>query len=236
MTHAYASKSESTAAETFSALPAPAYPCQSFAPLLPASYTDAAAATLTAKPDFLCQQSRSYTFIESKAGKLNSHRTHESSRAALESEYAYRFRRPSTDTSHSVLSKALWERGYRTSVLNHAFNHSLWKVAALQAQHGWQRYIVCFKNKPTKDDALRYLAAGLVFCTEKTAPQLLVTIELAQHGFFLPFVFNGKGYSFSVTANHLDCGKSSEEIADSDRIKFIAALSSANATDAAATF
>jgi hypothetical protein len=35
-----------------------------------------------------------------------------------------------------------------------------------------------------------------------------MTIELAQHRIYLPFIFEGRRYSFSITADHLDRGKS----------------------------
>jgi len=98
-------------------------------------------------------------------------------------------------------------------------------VLALQAEHGWQRYLVVFKNNPSKADAKRYLEAGLVFCTQKTLPDLLQTIELAQHGIFLPFVHEAKRakYSFTVTADHADLGKPEAIVAASDRTKLLAA-------------
>jgi hypothetical protein len=126
--------------------------------------------------------------------------------------------------SHSFLSSFLWNSPARRACIEHGFNHSLFKVAALQAEHGWQRYIVCFKNNPTKADAERYLDAGLVFCTLKNVESPLRTIELAQHGFFVPFQFVARSYSFTVTPDHSDFGESAEAIRASDRSKFMSAV------------
>jgi hypothetical protein len=146
--------------------------------------------TYTGKPNFLCCQPRSFTFLEFKAGKLNYHLTHESSRAALQSEYeACTGRITLEPLSHSLTSSYLYRRRPR-ACLDHGFNHSLFKVLALQAEHGWQRYTICFDKTPPKRDAIRYLEAGLVFCTLDTLPDMLRTIELTQHAIFLPFVFH----------------------------------------------
>lgn len=226
------STAEASAAATLAHLPFPAYPCEDFAEAgLPTTYQDAESATLIGKPDFLVRQSRSFTALEFKAGKLNHHLTHESSRSALQSEYeSYTGRVSFEPLSHSTTSSYLYRRRPR-ACLDHGFNHSLFKVLALQAEHGWQRYIVCFDKTPASRDAARYLEAGLVFCTLKTLPDMLRTIELAQHGFFIPFVFYSKRakYSFTVTPDHQDKGRSAESIRMSDRVKFDAVVAARRA-------
>lgn len=193
--------------------------------MLPPEYLDANGTSLIGKPDFLCRQQRGFTFIEYKDGRLNHQLTHESSRAALQSVYEqYAGKLSIEPLSHSFLSSFLWNSPARRACIEHGFNHSLFKVAALQAEHGWQRYIVCFKSNPTKADAERYLDAGLVFCTLKNVESLLRTIELAQHGFFVPFQFVARSYSFTVTPDHRDCGKPAETIRASDRAKFLSAV------------
>jgi hypothetical protein len=230
----YASKSESTAATSFAACPAPVVSCQTFAPLLSTQYADSDCTILTGKPDFFCQQLKSFTFMEFKNGRLNRHRSHESSRAAMQYEYS-RYDPTAPVETHSFLSSHFWK--CRPIVcLDHAFNHSLYKVAALQALHGWQRYIVVFKTSPTKAHAKLYIAAGLVFCTVKTAPDLLRTIELCQYGIFLPFNFKTRSYSFTVTPDHRDFGKAFHEVQMKDQCRLTAAIAAADHVDANFTF
>ena len=217
------SAAEAAAAETLATLPFPVHPCENFAAAgLPVTYHDAAGEQLTGKPDFLLCQTQSFTFLEFKAGKLNFHLTHESSRAALQSEYESCTGRFSIDpVPHSVTSSYLYRKRPR-ACLDHAFNHSLFKALALQAEHGWQRYVVCFEKTPPKRDAERYLEAGLVFCTLATLADMLRTIELAQFGIFVPFVFHSKKakYGFTVTPDHADKGRSADSVRASDRVKF----------------
>lgn len=166
--------------------------------------------------------------MEFKAGKLNHHLTHESSRAALQRDYeAYTGRYSFDPLPHSLTSGYLHHRR-PVSCLTHGFNHALFKVLALQAEHGWQRYVVVFEKTPAKRDATRYLKAGLVFCTVATLPDMLRTIELAQYGIFVPFVFEPKraNYSFTVTPDHRDRGRSIESVRASDRTKFETAVAS----------
>ena len=227
----YQSIAERKAAATFAAMPVPAVPCQDFADAgLPATYRDPDNVLLTGKPDFVTRQPFTVTCIESKHGRLNHHLTNESSRAALQTEYqAFTGRATLDNLTHSFLSQFLWKTAVqrtRMACVDHAYNHSLWKVLALQAEHGWQRYLVVFANNPSKADAKRYLEAGLVFCTQKTLPDLLQTIELAQHGIFLPFVHEAKrgGYGFTITADHFDLGKPEETVKAADRAKYLAAV------------
>lgn len=226
------STAEATAAAQLAILPFLVRPCDDFKTAgLRSTYQDAADEPHTGKPDFLCIQNRSFTFLEFKAGKLNHHLSHESSRSALQSEYEACTGRVSFERlSHSTTSSYLYRRRPR-ACLDHGFNHSLFKVLALQAEHGWQRYVVCFNKTPSRRDAARYLEAGLVFCTLKTLPDMLQTIELAQHGFFIPFVFYSKRamYSFTVTPDHEDKGRSAESIRMSDRVKFEAVVAARRA-------
>ena len=225
------SASEREALAVFATLPVPVVPTQSFSPHLSSQYRDGAGVELEGRPDALATQGRSYTFIEAKNGILNFHPDKSSSHRALQDEY--------TLTMHDGREKSynfLTDHFYRTNprlLLDHAWNHSLFKVLALQAEHGWQRYIVCFKKNPSRKDAKRYIAAGLVFCTEKTLMDMLRTIELAQHGIFLPFVFHSKRakYGFTVTPDHQDKGRSAESVCASDRLKFDTVIV-ANSTEA----
>lgn len=224
MTRTFASNAERNAAPVLAAQPAPSHPCQSFADAgLSSSYMDAANEACDGKPDFICRQSRSFTLLELKDGELNFDLTHESSRAALQSEYESMTGRIHFERlPHATLSSALYYGGRRRACLEHGWNHSLYKLLAMQAAYGWQRYVVVFMKTPPKRQAMRYLDAGLVFCTLKTLPDLLRTIELCQRGFFVPFVFISKRakYGFTVTPDHHDRGKSAETITASDRAKF----------------
>jgi hypothetical protein len=221
------SASERTALAFYATLPVSVKPTQTFAPHLPIHYRDGAGVELEGRPDALCTQSKSYTFIEIKNGVLNCHYDKGSSYWALQQEYALRAR-GSIDQPYNVLS----EHFHRTNPVflnDNAWNHSLFKVLALQAEHGWQRYIVCFKRNPSKRDAMRYADAGLVFCTEKTLVDMLRTIELAQHGLFVPYVLKTRTYGYSVTPDHTDKGRTPDAIQLSDRAKFEAAIASDNA-------
>lgn len=190
------SKSELSAAPLFASLPAPAFPRQSFAPELPSVYLDGENVPRTGKPDFICEQARTFTFFEYKAGKLNRHLSQNSSHAALQAEYGYH-----RDQTHAFLSNHFWNNGYRSGqqiCRDHAYNHSLFKVLALQALHGWEQYIVVFEKNPKPEDAEAYCAAGLVWCTEKTVHRLLASIDLCAHGVYFPFALHTTKYSVTV--------------------------------------
>lgn len=236
----YASKAERLAFPILAAQPAPSYPSQNFedAGLSPV-YHDPADQRCEAKPDGLCRQGHSFTFEEIKDSELNFHRTHESSRAALQEEYEAMTGRASlSKLPHSSTSGALFAAGRIPACLDHGFNHSVYKHLAVQAEHGWQRYMVVFLKTPPKRLAIRYLALGLVFCTLDTLPSMLATIELCQRGFFVPFQFISKraNYGYTVTPNHRDNGKSAAAIAISDRAKLLAAIDAADAAQEAARF
>jgi hypothetical protein len=227
MTRIY--KSETAAAKKYALMPTPAYECQSFryAGLTP-EYFDAVETKLDGKPDFLCRQQRTQTTIEHKAGVLNNHRTHESSRAALQAEYAYYLRRHFNEPmSHGFLSAAIWDAGYHQVVQRTGWNHSLYKLLALQAKHGWRNYIISFEKNPKPEDAKRYCDAGLVWCTDKTLPQLLMRIELEAHGLPISFVHRALKFSFEIS---FDDGSATE--ADY-RIQYLATVTAAEEAEIA---
>jgi hypothetical protein len=194
----YDSIAEGAAAPAIAALGGK--PCHTFAPHLPTKYMDAAGEALTGEPDFVVLRGQHRIYLEWKAGKLNHHYTRASSHEALEDEYRYFFRSPPEGKSHSALSNALYHAGRsgKLATLAHGFNHSLWKVLALQARHGWRNYVVCFKTNPKPEDAERYCAAGLVWCTLETLPQLLLRIELEAAGFPISFVHRAQKFSYEV--------------------------------------
>ena len=209
--------------------------CESFAPMLSPTYYDAANAELTGKPDFLIHRGGGYTNIEMKDSILNNHRTQGESTAALRRAYGDVFGRYGDHLQQSALTSALYSQGQRGQILEreNAWHNSLWKVLALQAQHGYQRYLVVFLSNPTGRDAARYCDAGLVFCTIKTLPDFLRCIELMRHGIYVPFQFSGKNYSFTVTPDLSSKGLSNADVTLIDRGRYIAAVASDRATEAA---
>jgi hypothetical protein len=224
------SASELSAAPLFASLPAPAYRRQTFAPELPTTYDDGENVSRTGLPDYVCHQSRTFTFFEYKAGKLNRHLSQSSSHAALQSEYGIR------EQSHAFLSDHFWYNGYgsgKTICLNHAYNHSLFKVLALQALHGWAQYIVVFKTNPKPEDAQAYCEAGLVWCTEKTVHRLLASIDLCAHGVYYPFYLRTTKYSVIVQPTPDDPSLSPEQITASRRTAYEAVVAAYSAAAAA---
>lgn len=223
MTQQFDSKAERTAAPIIKALGGER--CNDFAPLLPRTYLDFSGAELEGKPDFLIRRGTQFTFIELKAGVLNTHYTQKSSYDELASEYRYFIHRCPDNLSHSQLSGALFHHPNRLAQQasrDHGFNHSLFKLTALQSTHGWQRYLVVFEKNPSKKDAIRYNRAGLVWCTVATLYDLLNTIELAQHGWSVPFVFKARGYSFTITAEL--CTATPEQAEAIARAHFVAGV------------
>lgn len=196
MTNKYDSIAERDSAPILAALGI--HRCTSFAS---SAYQDAAGVNLDGKPDYVAQLPHGLVYIELKDGMLNDHYTREASREALAEEYMRLFHRPAAGLSHSALSTALHKAASRSgplAVLTHAWNHSLWKLLALQAQHGWRHYIVCFRQNPKPIDAERYCAAGLVWCTLKTLPQLLIRLELEALGIPISFVHRAQKFTFEV--------------------------------------
>lgn len=224
MTYKFDSIAEKESAPTIASLGGK--PCNKFTPLLPETYRDADGVLLRGKPDFLIQRSTCFTFVDTKSGVLNWHRTRESSVAALRKAYQDVFHRCGDHLDHSQLSKALYDHSMHSRLLagQHAWNHSVFKLLALQAQHGWQRFVVVFAKNPSKKDALRYLQAGLVFCTVKTLRDLMASIELTQHGWFIPFMFKARGYSFSISVDPATKALTSQEVYAHDQAKYLAAV------------
>lgn len=148
-------------------------------------------------------------------------------------------------TSHASaeLSSALYQSGGRVgylATLDHAFNHSLWKLAALQAQHGWRSFIVCFEKNPKPTDAERYCAAGLVWCTLKTLPQLLIRIELDAAGVPISFVHTAQKFTFKIEFDNGTATATAAEVrsqylanVDADKVA-VAAQRAKDAADEAA--
>jgi hypothetical protein len=221
------SASERTALAFYATLPVLVETTQTFAPHLPIHYRDGSGVVQEGRPDALCMQSKTYTFIESKNGVLNGHHDEASSYWALQQEYALRVR-GRIDQPCNVLASH-FQRTNPVYLHDNAWNQSLYKILALQAEHGWQRYIVCFKKNPSKRDATRYAEAGWVFYTEKTLADMLQTIELAQLGFFVPFVLKTRIYGYSVTPDHTDKGRAVDDVRASDRTKFENAITTSMA-------
>lgn len=194
----YDSKAESSAASVIAALGGRR--CTSFTPHLSGYYRDASGESLEAKPDFLIQRPHGPVFIDLKAGELNAHYSRDSSHAALAEEYRRLRHRCPDGMSHAELSSALHNAGRPgyLACLQHAFNHSLWKLRAQQSQLGWRRFLVCFENNPKPADAKRYCDAGLVWCTLKTLPQLLIRIELEAAGLPISFVHKAQKFEFEI--------------------------------------
>jgi len=195
----YDSKAEATSAAAITALGGRR--CTSFAPYLSDLYQDAAGEELSGKPDFVIDRPHGPVFIDLKAGALNNHYTRASSRVALAAEYMRLVGRSPDGMSHAALSSALYESGGRAgylATLEQAFNHALWKLAALQAQHGWRHFIVCFEKNPKPADVERYCAAGLVWCTLKTLPQFLLYIDLAAAGLCISFAHTAQKFTYKV--------------------------------------
>lgn len=210
-------------------------PCQSFAPYLSETYEDAAGVELRGKPDYMIRHGGGFTHVDTKSGVLNQHHTQGESTDAL--KYAYRslLHRSGDHLSHSELSSALYAHNFRgqNETRNHAFNHSAFKLLALQAKHGWQRFLVVFDRNPSARDAKRYIAAGLVFCTLKTLSDMMQVIELAQHGILVPFVFTSRNYSYSVTPDPASFGQTPEAVEAHDRAKFLTTVAADKAAAAA---
>ncbi len=129
------SASERTALGFMATLPMKIVPKQTFAPLLPIHYRDGDGVELLGKPDSLCKQARSYTFIENKNGVLNHHLTKESCHRALQQEFD-RTMHDGREKSYSALT-AHFRVANMAFLLENSWNQSLWKVLAQQSQYGW---------------------------------------------------------------------------------------------------
>jgi hypothetical protein len=222
------SPSELKALAFYATLPVPVVPSQTFAPRLPIHYQDATGAVHEGRPDALCTQPRSYTNIEAKNGRLNAHRSKASSHWALQQEYA-RTMHDGRDHPYNFYT-AHFEKAAPVFLLANAWNHSLYKLLALQALHGWSRFIVCFKRNPSAADAEWYASQGLVFCTEATLNQMLGVIELAAHGLYYPFRLDARRSRYVLTVDpgpgpdHADM--TPEQIAAVTRASYVAIATS----------
>lgn len=209
--------------------------CDSFEPHLTSSYYDASNSPQRGKPDFLIERGRGFHFIDTKDGVLNNWYTQQESTIALRKAYGECFGRCGDKLTQSELSTALYSQGFKGQKLAReaAWNHSLFKLLALQAKHGYQRFLVVFERNPTAVDAARYCAAGLVFCTIKTLPDFLQTIELMRYGIYIPFVFKAKKYGFAVTPEISSKALSSADIEFIERSRMISAIAADKRNSAA---
>lgn len=200
--------------------------CTTFPAGMTSAYLDADGERHTAKPDFLVPLKTHDVVIEAKGRILNNHYTKASSTEGLKEAYRDHFYRSGDNLTHAQLSDALfyYTRRGQLDVIRHGFNHSRWKQAAVQAVHGWQKFILVFKTAPHEFDAKQFVKAGIVFCTVKTLPDLLLTIELSQKGFLVPFVFRNRTYSFSVTPDPTSRTLTTEQVQAEDRSRFLAAV------------
>ena len=227
------SKAELASQAKYAKLPFNIKPTQTFAPLLPSSYRDGAGVELTGKPDAVCVQPRGFTFIENKSSSLNNHPDKDSSWWALQQEYTLRMH-DGRDKDYGFLTDYF----YRTDPVflkDNAWNQSLFKVAAMQAQYGWQRYIVCFARNPSSDDAKRYAEAGLVFCTDASLEQMLSVIDLAAHGVYYPFCLDARHSGYTVQVNPTPNPEyedlTPEQIVAANRAKYEAIVATYKATE-----
>ena len=193
------SKAEQKSLAKFATLPFDIKATQTFAPLLTGEYRDGAGVTLYGKPDALCIQSHCSTFIEIKASSLNHHVDKQSSWWALQQEYTH-WTHDGVDKDYNYLT-AYFARTNSAFLNRNAWNQSLFKVAAMQAQYGWERYLVCFANNPSEADAKRYAEVGLVFCTNATLAQMLTVIDLASQGLYFPFFLDAHRSGYITTVN-----------------------------------
>lgn len=234
----FSSKAEKEAAPVIAALGG--RPCDSFAPFLLPIYQDAEGVEMEGKPDFIIPRRHGEVFIELKDGALNNHYNRESSREALATEYVRICRSPPTGMSHGELSTALHRSGKAgyLATLAEAFNHSLWKVRALQAQHGWRRYVVCFVNNPKPADAARYAEAGLIWCTLAKLEQFLIRIDLEEEGVPIPYFHQAMKFGYTVvfddrTATQVEARSHFLNLLDQSKAKIVASQAKADAEIAA---
>lgn len=215
----------------FKTLPVKVDPTQSFLPLAIEHYLDGAGTKQRGKPDALFTQPRTFTFIECKDGKLNSHPDMASCHWALQSEFARRTR-DGTDKTYSFLTEH-FNRTDKAFMLANTWNNSLFKVLALQALHGWEKYVVCFKGNRPAAEARYYAEHGLVFCTNASVNSMLATIELAAHGVYFPFRLHAPrcGYTIDVNTspNPEHAGFTPEQITAANRAKYEAIVAASKA-------
>jgi hypothetical protein len=233
----YMSASERKALAHFATLPMNIVPMQTFYPRLPTSYRDGDGVELNGKPDALCKQRLSFTYIESKKGILNDHRSKTSCHRALQQEFDYTM---GTDEpkSYKFLTDYFKFNNFPFLMAN-AWNASLYKVLALQKLHGFEKYLPVFADNPHARDAERYQKAGLVWATHATDAQMLAVIELAAHGLYYPFCLDARRSGYYITVepspNPAHLGFTPEQIAADNRACFESVVAAAaEAEDAVA--
>lgn len=232
------SASERTALAHFATLPMPIIATQSFAPLLPIHYHDGAGAEQWGKPDALCTQARTFTFIESKNGVLNHHLSRESCHRALQQEFE-RTMHDGRPKSYAALTNHFKYNNF-PFMLENSYNQSLHKVLALQSLHGFEKFLVVFAKNPSLKDAQRYAAAGLVWCTHDTVAQMLGIIEFAAHGLYYPFHLRAPRAKYEVTVNPMPNpaheGLTGEQITAANRAAYEEVVAATIAARGSATF
>jgi hypothetical protein len=146
----------------------------------------------------------------------------------LKRAYAENFGRCGDHLTHSKQSRALFASGLRgrLATLQHSWNHSLWKLAALQSKHGWKRFLVVFDRNLTGHDADRYCAAGLVFCTTMT-----LTLTAKNYSVTVTPEAGSKAPS-PVDVEFIDCGRFLAAVAADE--KAVAKRKAADSADLAA--
>jgi hypothetical protein len=235
-TNAYMSASERTALAHFATLPMNIVPMQNFYPRLPTTYRDGAGTELMGKPDALCKQARSFTFIESKNGILNDHRSKDSCHRALQEEFNYTME-SDEPKPYLFLTKHFKHNNFPFLMAN-AWNQSLYKLLALQKLHGFEKYLPVFAANPHARDAERYAAAGLVWATHDTDAQMLAVIELSAHGFYYPFCLDARKSGYVITVeprpNPAHAGFTPDQITADNRACYEAVVAAAGAVEEAA--
>ena len=102
--------------------------------------------------------------------------------------------------------------------LKNSFNHSLFKILAMQAQHGWRNYFVVFATNPKPADAQHYAACGLIYCTAKTLEQFLCHLDLLDAGIGSTIIIKAREYTYTIS---FDNGTATP---DEIRLQFLAVV------------
>ena len=150
---------------TTSFLAAGATPCQSFCPHAPEYYTDRLGESSKCLPDFYIYHDGKHKFFEFKAHPLNHKTSKKSCLTKLQAQYQYRFQRTPSGLSHDAISAELWNAGFRSDCLQHAWNHSIHKHLIIQKALGLESYVVVFEKQPFPVDVKYYDSKGLGWIT-----------------------------------------------------------------------
>jgi len=223
------SKSEREALAFYATLPVPVVPSQTFAPD-PIHYADHTGAEHEGRPDARCIQPLTRVHVESKCGKrLNDHRTKASSHWALQQEYG---RRTHDGRPHPYnFYTAYFKHADPVFLQDNAWNNSIYKLLALQALHGWARFMVSFRRNPPKADAQWYYDCGLIWCTDATLNQMLGVIEFAAHGLYFPFRLDARRSGYMLGVNP---APNPDDTPEARRARYVALASTP--ADTTATF